>query len=1517
MKYFALLGLLFSLASCYHKPVNIGGFATTDRFCQNPTPNIDREPSSATIFCSKVLAASSVEVTDKNNLNKTSSEEARRVSLSLDQIRLQRLRSEKIDLDNLIDLLAPSVTQAPLKKISDFIQSIDPSITNSEIQTHLSSNDSVWSRLKSLAFKRKNIDELTLEELQERISELTPFMKIVLLEADLYINKRSWGANFGPTFLEHLLATANGNMIAVYINREETPLQSGINRTQLVRELLSLFALVTGSKFSEVDIASQLIAFAEPAKLPTILRDLLKSEPHSDVTKSFISQVLSQKIGSLLQLLPVTLEYKLNSRFPELWLEWTHRVLDEFVAAKGNSYLEALKILDQWHSENLNAGGTERQTLQYLKYTKPLRKRALDANSQAQVLGLYMDLIARTSSDTGRAVVLGMLAEIGPEGLKAYVGNDKHSTSRVIFLIKNQSFRKKYKDELLVLLKDYKAKLLAGKPSASEIALEKRIASAFPELRPSTINISQLLLASEIKDVTELNTAIQKNQDSIESDLKRALESVLQANAPPEFFADHPKPWNAYLKSIPAQIRAEQLWKLLEKNSSSMNRFTEIVSQLEPIEGVRDTIIRFIANMPQTTSADSKFTQAEVTKMFGGQRFGNFFPHLKDVKLEGAIRTKFIIAVRTDPQLMGLSLNKAWLRQALDNDSVREDIPQVFGFRPALQYDRLQTHINHGFSDPAYSTPAKQLRGLIVQGHYEKSGQTMMRALNQSRGQGQVETLAPALKSSIEAQLRSGILGKDSVLVQRLFTTNWALNADGSLIDNIRNRAIRIAEIRSDFYSLRVEIHNFPTHDTLLRVKEYRTLVPEDSRTISDLDFIIREIEQFLGTNEVSGGLSDLIGNRLTVSQSNRDILLGLLGPYENLPLVEQLQKTLELREKFAEIKQNSSSDSKRYEYLLGDQALSEAATVIFSKWLATAGELPLKEKLEGWKVGLKSLLKDDVISSPLAIEYEKALQTIVNDAKATELEKAELAMLVLKGLVDQVYFRIQDEFGFYDNAVMKVVKSAANPTPLKFVDNFMRSGMTFMFSKIVDMEARKIAIAKNIKHSIGAKEVQGVVEVYNSGETVGVLRLNRNAMELSKEDIAVFEQMPGESAAVSGFITVGVGARLSHLQLLSKSLKIPNVQVGKDMFENLQELDGKWVRFKADEDGRLTIEEASKENRIASSRHKIKVPKANHDVQEPISFIDLKDIPRAQLAGPKGVTLAKLYQDDRTKADVPDGVVLPFGFFEEYSVRTGLKPLLTLLGQVKLYNQNLIGILTAQIALKIERNPIPQEMLSKIKASVDSLESRTGNRLGYFFRSDTNVEDLPNFNGAGLNESVPNVPNELSAIDSAVRRVWISPYTEKSIFWRGEALGRKQVTLAEPSVVIMPTVQAQASGVIISRGGKIWEKANGRLSANFGIGSVVEAGRPVEEYTFELSEPVRLSASVSRTMPVAGPDGGLIYKEVAPGTAVLTSTQATQLNQLSQRVEQALGNQEHGWDIEWAVDQNGSMIILQARPNM
>ena len=100
----------------------------------------------------------------------------------------------------------------------------------------------------------------------------------------------------------------------------------------------------------------------------------------------------------------------------------------------------------------------------------------------------------------------------------------------------------------------------------------------------------------------------------------------------------------------------------------------------------------------------------------------------------------------------------------------------------------------------------------------------------------------------------------------------------------------------------------------------------------------------------------------------------------------------------------------------------------------------------------------------------------------------------------------------------------------------------------------------------------------------------------------------------------------------------------------------------------------------------------------------------------------------------------------------------------------------------------------------VDALTTTLGGEVerGVFVRSGTNVGDLPQFSGAGLNLTVPN-QTSVADVLASVKRVWTSPFSERAFLWRRQILVEQGDVY--PLVLLLESVPSEKSGVLITSG--------------------------------------------------------------------------------------------------------------------
>ncbi len=85
----------------------------------------------------------------------------------------------------------------------------------------------------------------------------------------------------------------------------------------------------------------------------------------------------------------------------------------------------------------------------------------------------------------------------------------------------------------------------------------------------------------------------------------------------------------------------------------------------------------------------------------------------------------------------------------------------------------------------------------------------------------------------------------------------------------------------------------------------------------------------------------------------------------------------------------------------------------------------------------------------------------------------------------------------------------------------------------------------------------------------------------------------------------------------------------------------------------------------------------------------------------------------------------------------------------------------------------------------------------GVFVRSDTNVEDLAGFTGAGLNLTLPNVVGYENLLE-AITRVWASPFTARAFAWRQSHMTQPEHVYT--SILLLESVASDKSGVLVTQ---------------------------------------------------------------------------------------------------------------------
>jgi hypothetical protein len=206
----------------------------------------------------------------------------------------------------------------------------------------------------------------------------------------------------------------------------------------------------------------------------------------------------------------------------------------------------------------------------------------------------------------------------------------------------------------------------------------------------------------------------------------------------------------------------------------------------------------------------------------------------------------------------------------------------------------------------------------------------------------------------------------------------------------------------------------------------------------------------------------------------------------------------------------------------------------------------------------------------------------------------------------------------------------------------------------------------------------------------------------------------------------------------------------------------------------------------------------------------------------------------------------------------------------------------------------------------------------GVFVRSDTNVEDLPGFSGAGLNLTVMNVVG-FDRVAEAIRQVWASPFADRAYQWRQSLMEEPEHVYA--SILLLKSVPSEKSGVMVTA--DIESGRPGRLSVavSEGVGGAV-SGQTAEELRVDpAGRKVRLLAQATEPLKsVLHREGGVARVPASGTDAVLSEAEIGRLIDLATVLPQRFPLIRDGQgrptpaDVEFGFVQ-GRLVLFQVRP--
>jgi hypothetical protein len=688
---------------------------------------------------------------------------------------------------------------------------------------------------------------------------------------------------------------------------------------------------------------------------------------------------------------------------------------------------------------------------------------------------------------------------------------------------------------------------------------------------------------------------------------------------------------------------------------------------------------------------------------------------------------------------------------------------------------------------------------------------------------------------------------------------------DQGQIQKVRAIAVRLQQADPKFKPLRDATHNQISATLIPKLEAYRDANTGALR--SQTDDLIVEIRKLTS-------LDPGVLRAQLVALDDKALGAELVGglPGENTDPVDTLAAYAAIMaraRRTVAARTATPSDRRR----LVDAAITAAALIQKdgSRWLGEKGQTARQH------LRVLAALTDAAYGTGLLGERERAeaARNITAMADASSLPQAELAAGMKR--VERVVEWAQQ------NAIVAFAEVSAPwmyllPQVSGIGDDVVRGSPLLIFADVATRLDDAAGGRATLKHDVFGASPETGVRSLNPGLAMGRLRVGPPEGGYARDEVVVLPETPADLEPAAGIVTQGEGNVLSHVQLLARALGIPNVVIDPAVYRKIASHDGRDVFFLATPRGRVVLKDKAtmspqeqsvydeytgNERRMAdgslkAASAKLHIDRAKLDVttKAPRDLSTVRRSDSGRLCGPKAAFLGEL------KYLFPDhvarGVVVPFGaYYDHYqhapvavpesvrklNIATPGEPLptfvertyATFFGQLipaKKSERELAAWISPRldvIQYSIRQALLSAELRDGIRNELDRVGLLTGpdkrDTVGCFVRSDTNVEDLDNFNGAGLNLTLFN-QKSLDDIYDGLKEVWASPFGYRSFSWRQTLIDEPLWVM--PSVVILESVPSEKSGVLVTGDTETGDRGKMLVATSEGVGGAVD-GTPAE----------------------------------------------------------------------------------------
>lgn len=781
------------------------------------------------------------------------------------------------------------------------------------------------------------------------------------------------------------------------------------------------------------------------------------------------------------------------------------------------------------------------------------------------------------------------------------------------------------------------------------------------------------------------------------------------------------------------------------------------------------------------------------------------------------------------------------------------------------------------------------------------------------------------------------LLAKDEVLRKNFFLVRQSLkdiphSGDDNLAQTMRSQSKVISDQFAPFMDLRVKIHGQPEAIDIEKVKAFQQNNSGKLNSAQNKKF-----------NELLA----------TMTEFFKPIDIKKLGQKANLLKGTELGKALEI------FMANNANETK------SRQLITETVEFLFEirkgiliekRPMARLQLLDISLKLEEilfkrasqWEPGtVKEQLEKicGLATAATGAGYLELWEFNQIQSTLNQFEKEKISLRDLTTILETARGSVEWSAAMVKATYQDIVNSYANFEPLTygFIDDRIRGSIALHLGKSVgelgDFIAKESAITNKVMEIKNQSTVRGLNPGYAFGELV-VVPGSPEDVEVSSDKIYIFQRSPADLKPIAGIATVAEGNMVSHVQLLARNLGIPNAALSDENLQSLKKYDGQRVFYAVSNKGnvilkpevQMTPQERELFAKKERNNEKIEVPIAKIKLGN-TQVLNLRSVDASdsgQLCGPKAANLGQLKKMFPEK--VVEGLVIPFGIFREHMNQQ-------MPGQNVSYWKFLNAMFKEAEAMRGKNIPEPEvenyqlRQLELLREAINNITLTSdfvaqlekdfigvlGKKLGeipVFLRSDTNMEDLKDFTGAGLNLTKFNVVTK-ELILKGIKEVWASPYTERSFKWRQKYLLNPENVF--PSILVIPSVDVDYSGVLITKGINSGHENDLTIAFSRGAGGAVD-GQSAETYTVYEKSGYRLLAPAREPFYNSLPKTGGTGKKTATfEKSVLNEKNIDEIREFAKNIRKTLPKEtksdyKGAYDVELGF-QNDKLWLFQIRP--